>query len=249
MSNYIFTPDAVIISGKSFPACYALTPEKTLQLYLTVEDDGRPETVLVEIDPADEDLYLEADHAMKEAAKPAAPAADPIEERPETICTEPETENEKEDEPMKNAVIIVPVNEENNALEPKNAVEAVTETAAEAPAEIITEATAPAEERPAAIPAEAPAPVDPKAAHGPVPEKSFINETIKGAGWSIVFDRGNDRTRVIVSDAARETARPIIEAAGFYYSRNMDSWNKKLTHRAHRAALALADQLNAAFAA
>ena len=90
--------------------------------------------------------------------------------------------------------------------------------------------------------------VDPKSAHGPIPEKTWRNETISGNGWSIVFDAGCNRTRVIIADPVKAAARPIVEAAGFYYSRALDSWNKKLTHRAHRAALALADNLRAALA-
>ena len=89
---------------------------------------------------------------------------------------------------------------------------------------------------------------DPKATRGPVPEKTFKNETISGKGWSIVFDAGCNRTRVIISDPVKAAARPIVEAAGFYYSRTLDSWNKKLTFRAYRAANALADKLRAALA-
>ena len=89
---------------------------------------------------------------------------------------------------------------------------------------------------------------DPKATRGPVPEKTFINEVIAGNGWSIVFDAGCNRTRVIITEPVKAAARPIVEEAGFYYSKNMDSWNKKLTFRARRAALNLADKLRAALA-
>ena len=92
------------------------------------------------------------------------------------------------------------------------------------------------------------APADPKATRGPVPEKTFINEVIAGKGWSIVFDAGCNRTRVIIAEPVKAAARPIVEAAGFYYSRQLDSWNKKLTFRAYRAANALADKLRAALA-
>ena len=88
----------------------------------------------------------------------------------------------------------------------------------------------------------------PKATRGPVPEKTFINQAITGQGWSIIFDAGCNRTRVIIAEPVKAAARPIVEAAGFYYSRQLDSWNKKLTFRAYRAANALADQLRAALA-
>ncbi|MBR4577326.1 MAG: DUF3849 domain-containing protein [Clostridia bacterium] len=85
-----------------------------------------------------------------------------------------------------------------------------------------------------------------KAARGPVKEKDFAGGALTGNGWSIVFDTGMNRTRVIVADALRETLKPLIESAGFFYSKNQGSWNKKLTHRAHRAALDLADSIRAA---
>jgi len=82
-----------------------------------------------------------------------------------------------------------------------------------------------------------------------VPEKTFIGTSISGHGYSIVFDGGCNRTRVIVTDDVKEKARPIIEKAGFYYSAALDSWNKKLTFRAYRAAQALAAELEKALAA
>lgn len=89
---------------------------------------------------------------------------------------------------------------------------------------------------------------DPKATRGPVPEKTFKNEVIAGNGWSIVFDAGCNRTRVIIAEPVKAAARPIVEEAGFYYSKNLDSWNKKLTFRAYRAAEKLAEKLRAALA-
>lgn len=77
-----------------------------------------------------------------------------------------------------------------------------------------------------------------------IPEKTFIGECITGAGWCIVFDKALNRTRVIFKNAP-DAARAVILAAGFYYSYKTDSYNKKLTHRAHRAAEALARQLAA----
>lgn len=85
-----------------------------------------------------------------------------------------------------------------------------------------------------------------KPARGPGKPLDFIGQTLAGNGWQIVFDTGLQRTRVIIEEAAREKAAPLAEAAGFYYSVNTDSWHKKLSHKAHRAAEALAEQLRAA---
>ena len=80
------------------------------------------------------------------------------------------------------------------------------------------------------------------------PEKPFAGEKICGQGWTIVFDIALQRTRVIVNETIREKAAPIVENAGFYYSKQTDSWHKKLTFKAQRAAVALADNLRRAIA-
>ena len=96
--------------------------------------------------------------------------------------------------------------------------------------------------------AEQPAP-DPKQAHGPIPEKTFIGTSIKGARFEILFDGETQRTRVIIPAEYRDAARATVEKAGFYYSAPLDSWNKKLTFRAYRAAVALAAELEKVLAA
>ena len=95
---------------------------------------------------------------------------------------------------------------------------------------------------------EQPAP-DPKQAHGPIPEKTFIGTSIKGARFEILFDGETQRTRVIIPAEYRDAARATVEKAGFYYSAPLDSWNKKLTFRAYRAAVALAAELEKVLAA
>ena len=92
--------------------------------------------------------------------------------------------------------------------------------------------------------AQAARPVDPaKQAHGDIPEKFFVGMEIKGRGWKIIFDGGYDRTRVIFKRKPSAAAREAVKAAGFSWSPSLESWNKKLTHRAYRAAQALAFEL------
>ena len=125
--------------------------------------------------------------------------------------------------------------------------------AAERP-EIISPAAV--EETPAApaaepAPAADPAPVvkaDGKATRGPVPEKTFIGESIKGKGWKILFDGETSRTRIIFESKPTDAARAALEKAGFFFSAGMNSWNKKLTFKAYRAAQALAGELSALYA-
>ena len=98
-------------------------------------------------------------------------------------------------------------------------------------------------------PAEEPAPVEAEQpTPRPVPEKAFIGETISGKGWRIFFDGEAHRTRVCFDDAPSDAARAAVEKAGFYFSAALNSWNKKLTFKAHRAAVALSGELSAIYA-
>ena len=90
---------------------------------------------------------------------------------------------------------------------------------------------------------------NPKQARGPVPEKTFIGETIQGNGWRIIFDGETNRTRVIFEKTPTAAAKAATENAGFYYSSAMNSWNKKLTFKAFRAAKTLSCQLSELYAA
>ena len=110
-------------------------------------------------------------------------------------------------------------------------------------------APAAVEETPAA-PAADPVPVaDGKATRGPVPEKTFIGESITGNGWKILFDGETSRTRIIFESKPTGAARAALDKAGFYFSAAMNSWNKKLTFKAYRAAQALAGELSALYPA
>lgn len=77
---------------------------------------------------------------------------------------------------------------------------------------------------------------------GNVPEKTFIGETITGGNWKILFDPETQRTRVFL-DNGSEKQKNAITAAGFWWSGAMNSYNKKLTFKAYRAAKQLAETL------
>lgn len=149
-----------------------------------------------------------------------APAPEPVEE------PEPEAAPQVEPEP-------VPAPEPVEEPEPEAAPQAEPEP---------VPAPEPVEAPEAAQPHQAP----PKPARGPGKPLDFLGQVLSGPGWQIVFDTAAQRTRVIIEESAREKAAPLAEAAGFYYSVNTDSWHKKLTHKAHRAAVALAEKLRAA---
>ena len=92
-----------------------------------------------------------------------------------------------------------------------------------------------------AAPAHAPAPV---AVQAPA-DKPWIGTTICGKGWNIAFDEATQRTRVLFQAEPTQAQREAIEQAGFYWSAQLHSWNKKLTCKAYRAAQELAATLNA----
>ena len=90
---------------------------------------------------------------------------------------------------------------------------------------------------------------DPKAARAAGPEKTFAGTEIAGNGWKILFDADQQRTRIIFADAPTDAAKKVLDAAGFFYSGRMQSWNKKLTFRAYRAAKFVAQELTAIYSA
>ena len=76
-------------------------------------------------------------------------------------------------------------------------------------------------------------------------EKPWIGTAIEGKGWRIAFDEQSQRTRLIFDEQPTDAQKAAIDAAGFFWSAQLQSWNKKLTCKAHRAALELAETLKA----
>ena len=99
-------------------------------------------------------------------------------------------------------------------------------------------------DKPAPAKKPAPAPVQDKPAAAPT-DKPWIGTTITGKGWNIAFDQQAGRTRVLFQAQPTDAQKAAIENAGFYWSAQLNSWNKKLTCKAYRAAQALAVALNA----
>ena len=244
MKKVEFTPAAIIVNGQEYAARYEYgeTPKNHYLPTIRVFTELSGNACIVEL-PDDDPEYNNARAAMEQEKPDETPAqeqaAAPAQEEQQPDET-PENHSEQEEQPAQEQAA---AQEEQPAQEEAAAQEERPEQADETPAQ--EEAAAPEnhseqEEQPAR---------DPKQARGPVPEKTFVGTSIKGAGYSIIFDGACNRTRVVVSDDVKEKARPIIEKAGFYYSAAMDSWNKKLTFRAYRAAQELAAELKKALAA
>ena len=143
------------------------------------------------------------------------------------------------------------------AKQPAKQTEAKAETKPAQPAKQAAKAATPAkaakqpakaEAKPAAKAAKQPAkPATPaKAAKQPdAADKAWIGTEITGKGWRIVFDDATQRTRVSFTGKPSAKQKAAVEAAGFYFSASLKTWNKKLTCKAYRAALALRDTLTA----
>ena len=236
-NRFDFAANCITVNGKTFPARYEVTAA-AVNVFATVTEDGKEKTVCICIEAGNELYGPAALAAVKEAPEAQQAEEEAQQAEPEAEQAEEEAQAEPEAE---QAEEVQQIEEAQQTEEAEQAAPEVEQTAPEA------EQAAPEVEQ-TAPEAEQTAP-DPKAARGPVPEKTFIGQSITGAGWAIIFDGAHNRTRVIISKGNHDKLRGIVESAGFYYSASMDSWNRKLTFRAYRAAQALAQELTAACAA
>lgn len=233
---YTFAPDSMTCKGKTFQVEYAIQPSGTVTAFVQLDD----RRVRVRFDEGAAEYpaaraAAEAARAAWTAARTAAPAtADKQEDKPAEVksaaAKKPRTKKERPE--------IIPVDKPA------------------APAQEERPETIPADkpaERPETIPTPEVLPVtpaaDPKAARAAAPEKTFAGTEITGNGWKILFDADQQRTRIIFADAPTDAAKKVLDAAGFFYSGRMQSWNKKLTFRAYRAAQFVAQELTAIYSA
>ena len=210
-----------------------------------------------------------AEPAPVEAPKAQAPA--PVQDAPKAAkpAKAPKAAKPKgkpapvQDAPKAQAP--APVQEDAKAAKAAKAPKAAKPKAKPAPVEAPkAQAPAPVQEAPkAAKPKAKPAPVQeaPKA-QAPAPTqdaaqavckpaadaaqavcKAWIGSTITGKGWRIVFDGDAQRTRVIFDAKPTAAQAAAVDAARFYYSPSMGSYNKHLTCKAYKAAQALAQTL------
>lgn len=229
-----FTLDTLSINGQTFPAQYSVTPTGTVYAFVTVEENGQPVNLRVKIEPS-EAAYAAALAAAQQRTQGVrqpepAPAAKPKAQR----------------KPKAPKAATIPASEPAQEPAPAAQPEPAQEPAPVAQAEP-TQDPAPAAAEPAAEAQPATVQAAPAAQPAPAaPDKPFTGTQLTGTGWRILFDQEHNRTRVILDQGtAPAAAREAVEQAGFYWSAVLGSWNKKLTHKAHRAAQALALQLQA----
>ena len=207
-----------------------------------------------------------ADPTPVEASKAQAPA--PVQEAPKAQASAPVQDAPKAAKPKGKPA---PVQEPPKAQAPAP-VQADAKPAKAPKAAKPKAKPAPVEAPKAAKPAKAPKAAKPKAKPAPVQEapkaqapaptqdaaqavckpaadaaqavcKAWIGSTITGKGWRIVFDGDAQRTRVIFDAKPTAAQAAAVDAARFYYSPSMGSYNKHLTCKAYKAAQALAQTL------
>lgn len=234
-TGWSFTPTSVTLFGHEFPASkYAIAKDGSVYVLATVEDGATR-------------LHFGKESRSYHAALEAAVAfkAQPKAEKPAETAAEPAKPVEtKAAEPAKQA---------KPATKRKAPAKAAKQPAAKA-AKPAAEPAKPVETKPAkaakqpkaAKPAKQAKPAAEPAKPVAVPaDGAWIGTTIEGKGWRIAFDEAAQRTRVIFDATPSAKQKAAIDAAGFYWSNTTKSWNKKLTRKAYRAAVALAETLNA----
>ena len=244
-NTWNFAPNSVTVNGQTFPASYSLARGGDVYVFtaLRAAADAPEMPVRVHIS-ADMPMHAEA-VAAAQAAKDKPSAQDkpaPVQAAPAPV-----------DKPAPVQAAPAPVDKPAPAK--KASAPAKAKPAAEdksAPAKRSHKSKGirrpdvpaqPVQDKPSA-PAKKPAPVQDKPAAAPT-DKPWIGTTITGKGWNIAFDQQAGRTRVLFQAQPTDAQKAAIENAGFYWSAQLNSWNKKLTCKAFRAAQALAAALNA----
>ena len=248
-AGWKFTPDSATVLGQRFAASYSVAKSGDVYAYVTVDDMG----IRLHI-AKDTPLYHDAFDAAMTAKTAAKQPAKQAEAKVETKPAQPAKQAAKADAPAKAAKQPAKADAPAKAAkqpakaEAKPAAKAAKQPAKPAAPAKAAKQPAKAEAKPAAKAAKQPAkPVTPaKAAKQPdAADKAWIGTEITGKGWRIVFDDATQRTRVSFTGKPSAKQKAAVEAAGFYFSASLKTWNKKLTCKAYRAALALRDTLTA----
>lgn len=214
-----FAPETMTMNGRTFPASYSLA--RTGDVYVFVSVPGETADAALPVR-----LHISANMPMHAEAVAAAEAARKATKGETISASKPAP---VQDTPAQEAAPVqdAPVDKPAPAKKSRR------------------KASKPAQEA-APVQEVAPAPRQDAPAQEAAPAgKAWIGTTLKGKGWTIAFDADAGRTRVQVEGTPTDAQRSAIEQAGFYWSAQLQSWNKKLTCKAFRAAQALACTLNA----
>lgn len=239
-----FTPASIALNGHVFDADkYAIADKGDVYVLAKVEGVA----VRIHVGKASPVYHEALEAAAAFAAQPKAEKpAEPKPAEPAKPVEAKAAEPAKQAKPAtKRKAPAKAAKQPEAAAEPAKPVETKP-----APAKAQPKAAKPAKQaKPAAEPAKPVAKAEAKPVEPAKPvaaaDNAWIGTAIEGKGWRIAFDEAAQRTRVIFAADPSAKQKAAIDAAGFYWSNTTKSWNKKLTRKAYRAALALSETLNA----
>ena len=268
-ATWSFGPTTMTVNGRTFGASYSVARGGDVYVFTGVQAAPGAQRIPVRMHiTQDMPMHADALAAARLAAETETHKADPTPAeapkaaKPATVQDAPKAQAPA---PVQDAPKAAKPAKAPKAAKPKTKPAPVEAPKAQAPAPVqdAPKAAKPAKAPKAAKPKGKPAPVQeaPKAqapAHvqdaaqavcKPAADaaqavcKAWIGSTITGKGWRIVFDGDAQRTRVIFDAKPTAAQAAAVDAARFYYSPSMGSYNKHLTCKAYKAAQALAQTL------
>lgn len=220
-ATWSFSPTTMTVNGRTFGASYSVARGGDVYVFTGVQAAPGAQRIPVRMHiTQDMPMHADALAAARLAAETETPKADPA-----------PVEAPKAQAPA-------PVQDAPKAAKPAKAPKAAKPKAKPAPVQDAPKAQAPAPVQDAAQ-----AVCKPAADAAQAVCKAWIGSTITGKGWRIVFDGDAQRTRVIFDAKPTAAQAAAVDAARFYYSPSMGSYNKHLTCKAYKAAQALAQTL------
>jgi|GEM_PF-1220286 len=243
-ATWSFSPTTMTVNGRTFGASYSVARGGDVYVFTGVQaPDAQRIPVRMHI-TQDMPMHADALAAARLAAETETPKADPAPvEAPKAQAPAPVQDASKAQAPAPvqdapKAQAPAPVQDAPKATKPAKTPKAAKPKAKPAPVQEAPKAQAPAPTQDAAQ-----AVCKPAADAAQAVCKAWIGSTITGKGWRIVFDGDAQRTRVIFDAKPTAAQAAAVDAARFYYSPSMGSYNKHLTCKAYKAAQALAQTL------
>ena len=251
-ATWSFAPTTMTVNGRTFGASYSVARGGDVYVFTGVQAAPGAQRIPVRMHiTQDMPMHADALAAARLAAETETPKADPapVQEAPKAQAPAPVQDAPKAAKPKAKPALAeapkaqapAPVQDAPKAAKPKAKPAPVQEAPkAQAPAPV---QEAPKAQAPAPVQDAAQAVCKPAADAAQAVCKAWIGSTITGKGWRIVFDGDAQRTRVIFDAKPTAAQAAAVDAARFYYSPSMGSYNKHLTCKAYKAAQALAQTL------
>ena len=258
-ATWSFAPTTMTVNGRTFGASYSVARGGDVYVFTGVQAAPGAQRIPVRMHiTQDMPMHADALAAAKLAAETETPKAEPapVQDAPKAQAVAPVQDAPKAQAPAPVQADAKPAKPAKapKAAKPKPAPVEAPKAQASAPVQDDAKPAKAPKAKPATVQdapkAQAPAPVQDAAQAVSKPAdaaqavcKAWIGSTITGKGWRIVFDGDAQRTRVIFDAKPTAAQAAAVDAARFYYSPSMGSYNKHLTCKAYKAAQALAQTL------